>query len=316
MLDRFIQSIRSFSTPDRLSISICLFLSAIGWFLTKMSKEYNHQMTFALKYQLPGSLAFESSPPESLNADLRASGWSLLRLSLSSADDTILLDESRIFEGQISTRILLGESLHPLAGDELAITNVSPQQLQLTLVERHAKKVPIWLDGEIILNTQYQLKEPLRFDPDSVTIFGSEDHLARLNFWPTSELTKEEVDQDFRLTMSLRNAAPAITTDITETTLDVKVDQVTEKEIYVPVTIPDSLAGHIRIFPGEVLIKVNLGLSRYEEVNSDDFRVELKKGPFSENRREVVVTALPEFVNYMSHTPSFVDFYRSNSSEK
>jgi YbbR domain-containing protein len=185
----------------------------------------------------------------------------------------------------------------------------------LNLVERFAKRVPILLDGEISLNQQYQLKEPLRFEPDTVTIFGAEDQLTRLDFWPTNEFNRNDVEQDFQQTLSLRNASPSITTDIFQTTLVVQVDQVTEKEIYVPILIPDSLTGKIRIFPSEVLVKVNLGLSQYEEVNSDDFKVELKWEPEQKNTLEVEVTTLPDFAVYITHTPKSVDFYRSKSSE-
>jgi hypothetical protein len=280
-----------------------------------MSREYNHQQTFVLKYQISNNLAFDTNPPGYLNADLRGSGWSLLRLTLSRSADTIFLDESRIFESEMSSRILLTESLNSLVGDELIVNNITPEQLQLNLVERYAKKVPIVLDGEITLNSQYQLKEPLRFEPDSVTIFGAEDQLTRLDFWPTNEFNRNDVEQDFQESLSLRNASPSITTDIFQTTLVVRVDQVTEKEIYVPILIPDSLAGKIRIFPSEVLVKVNLGLSQYEEVNSDDFTVELKWEPEQKNTREVEVTTLPDFVVYITHTPRSVDFYRSKSSE-
>lgn len=280
-----------------------------------MSKEYNHHQTFAIKYQISNNLAFDTNPPGYLNADLRASGWSLLRLTLSRSSDTIFLDESRIFEGQLLSRTLLTENLNALVGDELIVNNITPEQLQLNLVERYAKRVPILLDGEISLNPQYQLKEPPIFEPDSVTIFGAEDQLTRLDFWPTNEFNKNDVDQDFQQTLSLRNASPSITTDILQTTLVVRVDQVTEKEIYVPILIPDSLSGKIRIFPSEVLVKVNLGLSQYEEVNSDDFKVEMKWEAEQKNTREVEVTTLPDFVVYITHTPRSVDFYRSKSSE-
>ncbi len=280
-----------------------------------MSREYNHQQTFALKYQISNNLAFETSPPGYLNTDLRASGWSLLRLTLSRSADTIFLNESRIFEGQVSSRTLLTESLNALVGDELIVNNITPEQLQLNLVERYSKRVPILLDGEILLNPQYQLKEPPLFEPDSVTIFGAEDQLTRLDFWPTNEFNRNDVEQDFQQTLSLRNASPSITTDILQTTLIVRVDQVTEKEIYVPILIPDSLSGKIRIFPSEVLVKVNLGLSQYEEVNSDDFKVELKWEAGQKNTREVEVTTLPDFVVYITHNPKSVDFYRSKSSE-
>ena len=315
MLDSFRQVLSTFFTPNRLSISICLVMATVGWFLTKMSKEYNHQIRFALQYHLPNNLAFESNPITAIDAEIRAKGWSLLSLVMSDTDDTIHLEEAGIFDRQISARLLLSENINQSISDGMTIINAAPEQISLKLVERQSKKVPIRLNGELLMKAQYQLKSPPWFDPDSVTIFGAQDQLDKIVDWPTVLFDREEIDHDIEAVVSLTSSSPAITTSITQSTLHVNVDQVTEKEIYVAVSLPDSLSGQIRIFPKEVLVKINLGLSEYDQISASDFEVTLKNPIKGQNVQEVIVNKLPDHVTYITHTPKMVDFYRSYTSE-
>jgi hypothetical protein len=290
-------------------------MATVGWFLTKMSKEYNHQIRFTLQYHLPSNLAFDSNPTTEIDAEIRAKGWSLLTLALGDTDDTLHLEESGIFDRQISTRLLISENVNQSIGDGMTIMNAVPEQISLKLVERQSKKVPIQLDGTLSMKAQYQLKSPAWFEPDSVTIYGAQDQLEKIDEWPTVLFSREEIDHDLVEHVALISSFPSITTDIDQSTLHLIVDQVTEKEIYVTVTLPDSLSGEVRIFPNEVLVKINLGLSEYDQVSASDFEVTLKKPIKGQNVQEVIVSKQPDYVNYISHTPKSVDFYRSSTSE-
>ncbi|MBK8505131.1 MAG: hypothetical protein IPL46_24745 [Saprospiraceae bacterium] len=139
--------------------------------------------------------------------------------------------------------------------------------------------------------------------------------MKKIANWPTVLLNQEEIDHDIIEIVALTSSSPALTSDITQSTLHILVDQVTEREIYVMVTLPDSLSGLVRIFPNEVLVKINLGLSAYDQVSASDFEVTLKSPIKGQNVQEVIVSRLPDQVTYISHTPMTVDFYRSYTSE-
>lgn len=312
MLENLVRSLKTFFTPNRLSISICILLASIGWFLTKMSKEYNDQISFQIMYQPPNDQSFSFNPPSTLDAEIRAKGWSLLSLTLGKFDDTIKLDQSQIFNRTVSSRLLLAESLKAVTNDDITIVSALPEQIEFRMVERQAKKVPIILNGELALASQYQWKEAYSFTPDSVTIYGAQDQLSTLFSWPTRHYQKSDIHEDLEVVIPLENEAPAITTAIDKTTLSISVDQVTEKEIYVPIPLPDSLKSLIRIFPSEVLVKINLGLSQYDKVTSDDFKLQLEVDSALTNQRKVVVKELPGFATYISHEPQIVDYYRSS----
>ncbi|MCB0665013.1 MAG: YbbR-like domain-containing protein [Saprospiraceae bacterium] len=313
MLERLVDYIRNFFTPNRLSITLCILLATIGWFLTKMSKEYNHQLSFHILYQLPKDLSFSFNPPQKIDAEVRGKGWSLLRLAVSTIDDTITLDQTEVYDRTVSTRLLLSESLKSATNDELTIISAAPEQVEFQLVERQTRRVPVKLDGNLSLANQYQWKEPYWFEPDSINVYGAEDQLTTIDHWPTDPFERSGIDENFNITLPLYDASPALTTDTSTVSLVGMVDQVTEKEIYVPIEIPDSLKDQVRIFPGEVLVKITLGLSMYDQVDSEDFEVALEGDSTGSNQRKVVVRQIPDFVNYISHEPQYIDYYRSVS---
>ena len=171
--------------------------------------------------------------------------------------------------------------------------------------------MPVRLDGELVLSGQYQWKDAYIFNPDSVNIFGPQDKLNSIESWPTIPYIRTDIDEDFQDVIALRSEAPAITTEVRDVILTAHVDQVTEKEIFVPIPLADSLKNKIRIFPAEVLVKITLGLSQYDQVSSEDFKLQLLEDTSMANRRKVVVSKLPNSVRYVSHTPEYVDYYRS-----
>ena len=310
MLERITSAVKNFFTPNRLGLTVCLAVALAGWFLTKMSKVYTHQLTFSLKYIVPTNMTFDVAPPQLIDVDLRASGWSLL--SLIRENDSIEVSASEIAGKPTSLKILLSDKLSQLVGDDINLINVAPEILQFDLVERESKKVAIRLQGDLELNPQFQWREPLKIEPDSITIFGSSERLSSIDSWPTEKISLKNISQNLREQVLLERSTLALAADTGQVTVTGFVDQITEKEIYVPIQVEDTLRGEVSIFPDQALVRVNLGLSQYDELRASDFLLVAQMTPGNPTGLEVVVKKHPPNVNYVSHTPTTVDFIRSN----
>ncbi|NND33389.1 MAG: hypothetical protein HKN76_12430 [Saprospiraceae bacterium] len=310
MLDKISQSLNRFFTPNRISLSVCLVVAIAGWFLTKMSKVYTHQLTYTLKYALPTNATFDQNPPVRLDVDLRASGWSLL--SLIRENDSIEVIASELSGKPTSAKIFLSEKLGQWAGDELNLITTDPEQIQFTLVEKESKKVPVILNGDLVLDPQFEWREPVKIEPDSITIFGSSQHLAETTSWSTRSFSKTNISKDFTERIALEKSSLALETDSSHIWLTGSVDQITEKEIYVPIQVADSLKGNISIFPDQALVKVNLGLRHYDQIEVSEFLLIAEPDPSDPGSLRVVVKEYPDFVTYLAHTPESVDYLRSN----
>jgi hypothetical protein len=312
MLEKTIKSLKAFSTPNRVSIAVCMTVAFVGWFLTKMSKIYSDQYILKIEYVVPQSYTFGQDPPQRLIADVRASGWSLLSLALSGERDSLSIIASELSGKSTSSKTLLNEKLSRLDGDEIAILGTDPEQISFQLVAQESKKVPVEIKGKISLQGQYQWKTPLQIEPDSVIVYGSADQLNNIKSWPTKNFVRENIQQDFSEVISLVESSPSIGVDVNAILVTGLVDQITEKEVYVPIEVTDSLKGQISIFPDQVLVKVNLGLSKYDSLDPGEFILLAEIDPENKNSLRVRMKKAPTYVTYLSHAPTNVDFIKTN----
>ena len=312
MLEKSVKYLRGLSTPNRLSITVCMIVALVGWFLTKMSKIYSDQYALNINYVVPPSYTFGQDPPSRLIADVRASGWSLLSLAVSGERDSLTIIASELAGKTTSSKSLLSEKLSQLAGDEIVILGTDPEQISFHLVAKESKKVPVEINGSISLQGQYQWKEALKIQPDSVMIYGSADQLNTIKSWPTKEFIRENIQQDFSEVIALAGSTPSIDVDTNAILITGWVDQITEKEIYVPIQITDSLRGQVSIFPDQVLVKVNLGLSKYDSLDPNEFILLAEVDPEEKTSLKINVKRYPTYVTYLSHALTSVDFIKTN----
>lgn len=312
MLEKIAKYLRGLSTPNRLSITVCMIVALIGWFLTKMSKVYSDQYALKIDYIVPQSYTFAQDPPTRLIVDVRASGWSLLSLALSRERDSLSIIASEFAGKTTSSKTLLSEKLAYLAGDEIVILGTDPEQISFHLVVKESKKVPVEINGRISLQGQFQWKEALQIKPDSVVVYGSADQLNTIKSWPTKEFIRENIQQDFSEVVELAGSTTSIGVDTNAILVTGWVDQITEKEIYVPIHITDSLQGQVSIFPDQVLVKVNLGLSKYDSLDPNEFVLVAEIDPENTTSLKIDVKRYPSYITYLSHAPTSVDFIKTN----
>ena len=300
----------SFVPSDRVGISICLAISFIAWFLTKMSKEYLDEYDFAIRYEIPEHLTTQQLPSDRLSTELRAKGWAFLRMALSRSDDTLVVNTGEYLQQNISSRLALANHLRDQITDQIEIRSITPEQLSFRLVEKSRKKIPVVLAGPLPLDGQHQMRESPRFEPDSITIFGPAETIAGVTQWYV-EYEGEPLNADARISVALQPTENGITFDTASIDLVTAIEQITEKEIYVPITLPDSLTGKVQVFPDEALVRCTVGLSKFDDISASQFTLVARPGN-AKNTFDVSVVDKPDMVELLSYSPRQVEVFRIN----
>jgi len=95
-------------------------------------------------------------------------------------------------------------------------------------------------------------------------------------------------------------------------TVTLKVEQFTERSLFVPITIknaPDSL----KTFPERAKLSCVVGLSKYNDIDKNSFQLvaDLKGIPLNteKNTIPVLVTKQPDFVRAVNFQPRSVEFF-------
>ena len=259
---------------DKKLLLVCLVISAILWFFTALTENYEHQLVCELEYvNLPTDLVPVYPLLDEMQVYLTGNGFDLLRYSQKSkrkiqidyhfweAKEPILYEE--IVE-------VVSHQLH-----HFRIDNLRPNTLPFSFQERHAKTVPLRLKKKISTNQTWFLADSVRLIPDSVLLSGPKELVDSIDSWPTNLLKLEKLENNVSGTVDLMSSkAFNLSIEPNKVNYEVKVDQWTEKTMTLPIeslNLPDSLL--VFLFPKKANLKFQVPFSQYELLNEGQFSI-------------------------------------------
>src|SRR5690554_649341 len=160
--------------------SVCLLIATTLWFLDALSKDYTTTMTYDVKYvNPPRNLFLANTPPPRIDLRVQAHGFTLMRHRLSFSFSPLLLDLTALSQNMDTIRNTVqvtGEGLirriDNQISKEIAITEVSPRNIILQFDTLHSKLVRVEPLVALNFKPQFNLKDTIRLEPDSVELSG------------------------------------------------------------------------------------------------------------------------------------------------
>ena len=158
------------------------------------------------------------------------------------------------------------------------------------------------------LKRQYIVNQ-ITVAPDSTWIEGPVNILDTLHGIPTEPIKLKNISKNITRTAELV-ALPYCTPQETAVEVDIQVEQFTEARKIIPITplhVPDSLT--LRLFPDNVNISYEIGLSKYDKITASDFifSVDYPKNADA-TYLEVKVVKAPDYIKNLSYTPQKVEY--------
>ena len=149
--------------------------------------------------------------------------------------------------------------------------------------------------------------------PDSVLISGPETSVGNINEWPTKLIELDQLDKDQKIPLPLEEPlSKSITIEPPVTQLEVQVEQLTEKNFFVPVIVKNG-SDSIKIFPENIKISCIVGLSLYDQIGPEDFVLEVDMSGISpkeeNNTLPVLMSQQPEEVKGVHLSYQSVEFF-------
>ena len=324
-MNKRISEILGYFNPERLRndkriviFSVCLLIATSLWFLNAMEKDYTTALTYSVKYvNPPDNLFLANNPPEKLELNVQAHGFTLLRHKLAFSFSPIVLDlsaisqsiESENNEYRVPSEILINR-IGTQVSKEISINGVTPQTVSLVFDSLNTKKVSVLPQVELNFKSQFFLKGIVETKPDSIEITGPAAALDTLNVLQTEKITFEGLDKSMERTVSV--AHPKNTQISPEkVAINIPVEKFTEKKLTLPVQVihlPEDV--QLKLFPPNIAVTVMVGLSEYEEVSSSDFSatVDYNQALAGENHLEVSVETSKEYIQLMKVVPNSIEY--------
>jgi hypothetical protein len=281
-----------------------------------MSKNYENDHSFYITLNIPPDLALARPIPSELRVDIGGDGWDLLRLSLFKKKDSIRVSTGRRLERVIPESELKRDILDHLGTSGINVIRVFPDHLDIELEERATKSIPVLplLDYKVMESKGILVQDPF-FNPSSVMVTGPVSLVDPLDTLYVEILDSLRLGETFINTYAIPSALyPLLDFEPIDLLLTIEIERVTQKEWLVPLKIEGG-ENRVDLLPDKVLLKGQLGISKYDQFVPGDFRfyVDLRDTG-SDNELVVKYSEMPEGVRYLSHSPRTVEFYYSVDS--
>lgn len=298
---------------DRAILIICIGIALVFWLLVKLSQSYTTVKRLKLNFSIPEDRAFVSAPPGNVNAELEGQGWDLMFEFFAGREINLFYDLTQ-GENLALSRSQLRADIQEEISSDIRVIEVNFDQINLSLEEKVSKAVPVVLNSEITFDPEYRLRGSIELQPDSVMITGPASQVNLINRWGTDSLILQNLRSSQTKMANLKAPSPEITLNTAQVEVSIPVEQYTEKSLFVPLTVrnlpeKDSL----KIFPQRIKVTCVVGLSQYNEVESDDFTLEIDLAGITideeKNLLPINLTQAPVFVTKVNFTPKMAEFF-------
>ena len=284
-----------------------------------MSKTYETDYSFPVLIEIPSNLSLTTIPPSELRADVRGKGWDLLRFTLFRQRDSVVINSGIRIKRSISESELKRGVLDLLSTPGTNVIRVFPDHIDIELEETLSKNIPIVPLVNFTVNPSNGIlvRNPY-FEPDHVQVSGPKSLIERFD-----TITIEISEEDSSISSSVNSVHkidqskfPALNIMPSELQLHIDIERFSQKEWLVPLKIAEG-SQDINLLPNKVLLKGQVGISRYDRYKPEDFFFYVNL-PSTVDDNELVVKfeKLPSGVRYISHSPKTVEYYiKADSTE-
>jgi len=264
----------------RLNVFVLfLVLSFLISLLVKLSNTYTQTLKFELvPTQLLSNEVLISNASKSIKVTLSGKGFELLKYYI--YPPKIEVDFSQLNKDKALyywTERSQFEHIINYFDEKVTLKSINPDTILYPYDRQFIKKIPVEIAVKSSFAVGYDLVQPFRSEPDSITLMGPESVLKTINAVRTKTTTFTAVNTTINKVVGLdiKNKSNQLTYSHKKVSIHAEVDKFTEGTVSVPVTIvnvPENLT--INFFPKEIRVLFYTSLKAYNSVKAHQFSVE------------------------------------------
>ena len=291
-----------------------MFVSFSFWLLQVLNDDYETEYTVSLRMKdVPDNVVLTSELPSNMKITLKDRGTVLVNYSWGQGLLPLTLDFTEYSDKGNQVRIpsmSLAKKISAQLSQSTKLVAIKPDTLEFIYTKGAAKTVPVKLCGTITPERQYYVSDTI-FSPDSVRVYAPKSILDTITAAYTKTVDFEGVSDTVRKRVSIAPVKGArFIPDYSDLTL--KVDVYAEKTVDVPVVgvnFPHDKV--LRTFPSKVKVTFQIGLSRFMEVDADDFQVVVDYNDLQNeggDKCRLQLKEMPKGVNHVRVNPKEMDY--------
>ncbi|WP_329904740.1 hypothetical protein [Porphyromonas pogonae] len=301
-----------------LTFFVFVLISSIFWVLQSLQGDYKKKIVIPLQYDsLPGRLGIELTPPGYVEVQVIDKGVNLVEYTFSHFIPIQLrvIKEADGLSLGITRKDLLNEVTKKL-DPSARIISLSPSDVNIPIFTRRKKKVPVKV-GYIPPASQGYIISNTGITPDSLVIYGSQNTLSKIDAVYTDSIKGKSLSSALYKTIGVNSPVPGVVFERQSVQLKVNVEELTQASFELPLLVLDLPSGKVlRPLPGRINLLVTVPLSRYNDLNSEDFTVGVRYPNIDsvgvDASLPVEIIQKPKWVTHINLQPERVQYVVEN----
>jgi hypothetical protein len=286
-----------------------------------LANTYTSEINYPVKYtNLPSQKVQIGNLPEKLSLKVNAQGFNLIRFKLTSRylPLTFNLNAFTIYRlpGKDSTEFFLQteytrDYIRSQLSSDFEILSIKPDTLYFQFALVKSKYVPVVPAFNYRLGKQMILRDLPEIRPDSVLVSGPDFIIDSLPGLKTLETDLGLISNSKEYTVKME-PQKSLLIKPEKVQVGINIEQSTEKTILVPVqseNLPENF--NLRTFPSKIQLNCQVGLSNYEKLQPDFFKVSVDYNEILNSetgKLKVEIVRQPDFVTAVTFSPKTVEY--------
>lgn len=261
-----------------LTFLVFLLISAVLWFLIKLTKEYTTQTEFTVVYTDVPASKWISTPEQQVKLSFVADGFATLRhhvvgsqnrkVSVSLSEVPYRLEGGNTYS--YSTQYVADQVSEWLGVPSSNVT-LNDDKQYFNMEDLQSKEVPLRVPLDVKTQRQYFVYGTPSVTPATVTVYGPKNVLDTLTAVYTAAFHAVNAEERLTKTLAIDYYGGVVRSDKATAEVTVEVEKYTETDIEVPVMVTDSL--NCRFFPETMKVKCLVPIRDFASVNATSFLV-------------------------------------------
>jgi YbbR domain-containing protein len=293
---------------------IFLLISIFFWVLQSLQSVTDFELTVPITYsKIPDSLVISSGLPDEFKVTLRDRGTLMYYYYKHLKDLSLHIDPMEWYRGEGVNKIPSGTletRIRYKLRSSTQLLSINPDTISILFVEKAVKRVPVSLRQNVRLAPQFMMIGNPVITPSSIIVYASQGRLNKIDSIDTDLLEIMELSDTATYKINLK-PVKGVRFSQNSVKVSFQVEEFTERSIMVPVKgYGFPLDEDLLSFPSKVRLSFFVGLSKYSEVNENDFQVSVFYDKLIESKdkmQKLVVTKFPAWVQNIRVQPEEVD---------
>lgn len=298
---------------------ICVLVSVFFWLLMSLSKEYTITVSFPVNYiNLPKDKVLSNTLPESIDIEIKSSGFNLLKYKLKRQRDIVSIDikDAKSLSSRNHYFLLTNSKVDKITSqfsNDIKILRIEPDSIFLNFNKKITKSVPVKAKLNLSFESQFQQADSVKLTPSFITISGASDIIEKIKEVETVSMNIKNISSSVSVKLAISMTADLKFVECSPASIQaqVNVTKFTEGNIDLPIEV-DNLPARfgLKTFPDKISIKYIVAFENYEKINPSQFRavVDYKKIEPGNNKLKVQIVKYPSEVHSIKISPEKVEF--------